>query len=109
MPADTPEMRLVMTAPVDSILASASPWPHVRALQPEDIPWLAAASWEAYEGRRDFETWDATVATTQAMLTGRWGPFMPVASPVAFTAEGAVAGAVATVHRLAVDDAPNCP
>ena len=109
MPSDAPEMRLVMTAPVDAILASATPWPHVRALQPEDIPWLAAASWEAYEGHRDFESWDATVASTQAMFTGHWGAFMPVASPVAFTEDGLVAGAVATVHRIVLEDAPDCP
>lgn len=109
MPSDTPPIRIVMTARVEDILASATPWPRVRALQPEDIPWLAAASWEAYHGFRDFETWEATVASTQEMFTGRWGDAMPVASPVAVTEDGLIAGAVATVHRLDWDQAPDHP
>lgn len=109
MSSDSPLVRIVMTAPVDSIIASATPWPHVRPLQPEDIPWLAAASWAAYEGQRGFETWDVTVASTQAIFTGRWGDFMPVASPVAVTEDGFIAGAVATVQRVTLDDSPDTP
>ncbi|MDN4477337.1 GNAT family N-acetyltransferase [Demequina sp. SYSU T00039] len=109
MADDSPRMRIVMTAPVDSIIAAATPWPHVRPLQPEDIPWLAAASWEAYQGGRGFETWDAAVASTQSIFTGRWGDFMPVASPVGVTEDGYVAGVVATVQRITIDDAPDSP
>ncbi len=109
MPDDAPVMRLVMAAPVASILASASPWPRVRALQPEDIPWLAQLSWDAYQGGHMFETWDDAVVSTQGIFTGTWGEFMPVASPVALTEDGYIAGVVATVHRMTRPDSPDSP
>ncbi|WP_062529145.1 GNAT family N-acetyltransferase [Demequina rhizosphaerae] len=107
---EQPYDRIVMRAPVGAILEAATPWSHVRAMVPEDIPWLAAAVWECYPRRGSFTDWDRVVELTQGMFKNEAGEFMPVASPVAVTDDGYIAGAVTVVHRLTLkDDAPDCP
>ncbi|WP_082096635.1 GNAT family N-acetyltransferase [Demequina gelatinilytica] len=102
--------RIVMVAPVDAILQAAQPWPHVRAMVPEDIPWTAAAAWECYPRRTPFDSWDGVVELTQSVFRNEAGEFMPVASPVALTDEGFIAGFVTTVYRCILkDDLPDCP
>ncbi|WP_062460941.1 GNAT family N-acetyltransferase [Demequina soli] len=107
---EPPVERIVMKAPVAAVLEAATPWSHVRALVPEDIPWLAGAVWECYPRREPFHDWDRVVAMTQSMFKNEAGPFMPVASPVAITEDGGIAGAVTVVHRCTLlDDLPDCP
>ncbi len=99
-----------MVAPVDAILQAAQPWPHVRAMVPEDIPWVAAAAWECYPRRTPFDTWDGVVELTQSMFRNEAGEFMPVASPVALTEDDYIAGFVTAVYRCTLrDDLPDCP
>ncbi|MDN4475830.1 GNAT family N-acetyltransferase [Demequina sp. SYSU T00192] len=108
---EQPYDRIVMRAPVAAILAAATPWSHVRAMVPEDIPWLAAAVWDAYPQRPPYEPdWDGVVASTQSMFKNEAGAFMPVASPVALTEDGFIAGAVTVVQRCTLrDDLPDAP
>ncbi|WP_062287570.1 GNAT family N-acetyltransferase [Demequina phytophila] len=103
--------RIVMQAPVAAILAAATPWSHVRAMVPEDIPWLAGAVWDAYPHRGPYQpTWDEVVAETQGMFKNAAGDFMPVASPVGLAEDGSIAGAVTVVQRCTLrDDLPDSP
>ncbi len=104
-----PVERIVMIASVADIVAAARPWPLVRPMETEALPWLAAATWDAFPHRPPFDTWDSVVALAQAVFRGEWGEFMPVASPVAVTPDGYIAGAVATVLRVPREGAPDCP
>ncbi|MDX5318175.1 MAG: GNAT family N-acetyltransferase [Actinomycetes bacterium] len=105
-----PPERIVMSASVEDVLAAAEPWPRTRAMVPEDIPWLAEAVWELFPHVAPFTDWDAVVDLTQRMFRGELGDFMPVASPVALTDDGYIAGALASVGRFTGrPDAPDCP
>jgi ribosomal protein S18 acetylase RimI-like enzyme len=109
MAENSPFTRIVMTANVRDILDAAQPWPTIRAITSEDIPWLANAAFESYPRRGLHRDWDATVAVTQEIFRGEWGPYMQVASPAALSEDGEILGGVTTVLRLAREDAPDHP
>ena len=98
-----------MQGSVEDVLAAAEPWPHVRPVRIEDLPWLAEASWDASPHRAPVATWDAQVEQQQAIFRSEAGELMPVASPVAITDDDFIAGAVVTVLRPTDDGLPDCP
>lgn len=104
-----PVERVVLIADADAVLDAAVPWPRTRALEIEDLPWLTQAAWDAYPHRAPFESQEAVFRHHQEIFLGEWGAFMPIASPVALTEDGYIAGAVATVLRVSREGAPDCP
>lgn len=74
-----------------------------------DIPRLGELYFSAYDPGVASESLDAAVADIHATFAGKYGPYMPLASPVALNGQGEIIAAIMVVERSVQKDTPEAP
>ncbi len=80
-----------------------------RTVQPTDLPRLGELYFTAYDAGVAGDSVDVAIASIQASMEGKYGPFLPDASHVALDENGKIVAAVLVVERAVGDETPDSP